>query len=287
MAIDTRPGWWVRRRRWLLGFFLLLFLPPLALLLQASTGDGNFCGQWCPRMFFVWREGTTLTQYFFGWLRSLAGVLLVFALLATTLWAGRLWCGRICPIGGVTELASRLLPNRLKFSFTAIPAPPVRYGYLAVYIIAPLLGIGSLCCNYCNFATVPRVLGAALGSPGDLAYFLRNAGMINLGLILGLGVFARGGRAYCNFLCPVGAIDSLVNRIGERFGRRFRVSAHNCTSCGSCRQHCLSGAIAPEADSYRIDQYSCFACGQCQLACPDLAISYNRGARIGECKESG
>ncbi len=28
----------------------------------------------------------------------------------------------------------------------------------AVYLIAPAIGIGSLCCNYCNFAAVPRLV---------------------------------------------------------------------------------------------------------------------------------
>jgi len=276
MAAEANPSWWVRRRILLLGVSLLIFLPPLALLLHASTGDSSFCGQWCPRMFFVWREGSSLSQYFLGWLRSLAGVILIFALLVATFFAGRLWCGRICPIGGAMELASRILPRGMKISFTAIPAPPVRYGYLAVYIIAPLVGLGSLCCSYCNFATVPRMLGVAFGSPADLAYFLRTAGLINLGLVLFLGVFARGGRAYCNFFCPVGAIDSLVNRLGSRFGRRFRIDFKSCTNCGQCLDVCPNWAIDSSTAGYRIDQYSCFACGQCQLSCPDQAIRHDR-----------
>ena len=39
------------------------------------------------------------------------------------------------------------------------------------------------------------------------------AAALALCLLLFLGVFAKGGRAYCNLLCPVGALDALVNRL--------------------------------------------------------------------------
>ena len=88
------------------------------------------------------------------------------------------------------------------------------------YLLAPLFGLGSLCCSYCNFATAPRLIGAAF-SGADLAFFLRTAGVINLLLLLVLGILARGGRGYCNLLCPVGALDALAARLGNRFRNNF------------------------------------------------------------------
>ena len=180
---------------------------PLAAVFQL-TGDHNFCGSWCPRMFFVWRQGTSLSAFFAGWARAFIGVALVGGVLLTHPVLGRYWCSHLCPVGGGLELGSRLVPNRLKIDLSRIPAAPFRYGFLAVFMVVPALGIGSLCCNYCNFAALPRLVGAPF-SQADLTYFLRAQGVINLGLLLGLGLFAKGGSAYCNLLCPIGALDAL------------------------------------------------------------------------------
>jgi ferredoxin-type protein NapH len=272
---STRRGLFPRRTLFLL-LGLALFMPPLVLLIQVSTGDDSFCGSWCPRMFFLWREGTTLSAFLFGWLRSWAGVLLVFSIIGVTFLFGRLWCSHLCPIGGALELGSRIFPRRLSIPYASIPAVPVRYGYFAVYLIAPAIGLGSLACNYCNFAAVPRVVAAGLGSPADIAYFLRTAGIINLALILLLGIFARGGRAYCNFLCPVGAIDGLVNRFSTRFGNRVRIDQHACSDCGKCISVCPTSSISQNKEGHRIDQLSCLPCGKCQEVCDDQAISYKK-----------
>jgi len=282
MATKYESGFLTRHRWAFLALGLLLFLPPLALVLQATTGDSSFCGRWCPRMFFIWREGMSISQYWFGWLRSLAGVVLVFAILLVTLFAGRFWCSHLCPIGGAMELGSRILPDSLKIPFQGIPAAPFRYGYLSVYLVLPIFGLGSLCCSYCNFATIPRVFGAGFGSPADIAYFLRTAGLINLGLVFLLGFMARGGRAYCNFLCPVGAFDALVNRFGDnRFSRRFRIIEHRCNGCGDCRRVCPTWAINLDQGMKRIDQLSCLPCGRCQQSCPEGAICYDKPKGAG------
>lgn len=276
-GLTGRAGFFQKHRTAILLGGILLFLPPLALLFQVSSGDTDFCGTWCPRMFFTWREGMTLGAFFFGFLRSFIGVLLVVAILASTFFLGRWWCSHLCPIGGATELGSRLMPKWLKIPFASVPAPPVRYGYLAAYLIAPAIGIGSLCCNYCNFAAVPRFFGAFFTS-ADLAYFFRAYGIINLGLLFLLGFMARGGRAYCNFLCPIGALDSLSNHFGSRRGKRMEVTPHRCTGCGTCKSACPTWAITLEGEESKakIDSLSCIPCGECSNVCAEGAIRYGK-----------
>lgn len=270
----TKPGFRIRHRLWIMALAMVLFLPPLSFLFQ-FTGDSNFCGTWCPRMFFVWRQGTSLDAYFMGYLRSYMGVALVFGILLTTFFFGRYWCSHLCPVGGSMEMGSRLVPRFLKINFASIPAPAFRYGYLSVYVGAAALGLGSLCCSYCNFAAVPRMIGAPF-SGADLAYFLRTAGLINLGLVLLLGFFAKGGRAYCNLLCPIGALDGLANRAGVRMGRRISVHSAQCNGCGDCVDSCPVWAIDLTDQTAKIDALSCMPCGDCETACAKGAIEYGK-----------
>jgi ferredoxin len=274
----NKRNFWIEHRFTIILAGIILLLPPLAAVFQVS-GDTAFCGTWCPRMFFSWRKGMSGAEFLTGFVRSYFGVALVGGILGSTLFLGRHWCSHICPVGGAMEGGSRLLPRRLKIDFSGIPAPSVRYGYLSVYLLAPLLGIGSLCCNYCNFATVPRMFGAAF-SQADMAYFFRTAGMINLALVVVLGFLAKGGRGYCNFLCPIGALDALSNRIGQAFGRRVRIETSKCSSCGACAKVCPTWAIGTDRKgAMTIDQLSCMPCRECEKICGQEAISYGSGKK--------
>ena len=268
---STKANFFTRRRNWILMLGIVLFMPPLSFLFQ-FTQDSSFCGSWCPRMFFSWRHGQGALEFAAGLMRSYMGVILVLGAVISTFFLGRFWCSHLCPVGGISELGSRLIPKAFKMRLGTVPASPVRYGYLTAYLLLPAIGLGSLCCSYCNFATVPRLMGSAF-SQADMAYFLRSAGIINLGLLIGLGFLTRGGRGYCNLLCPVGAIDALSNRLGEKFGRRFRVVKDRCTGCGLCKEVCPVWAI-DIGKKAGIDQLSCIPCGSCMKACPKHAIVY-------------
>lgn len=271
MKADTniKKSFLLKHRNLIMLSAVVLFLPPLSFLVQFTT-DSNFCGTWCPRMFFSWRGGMTGREFLMGFLRAYMGVILVFGVLLSTLFFGRHWCSHLCPVGGSMELASKIAPRFMKINFSGVPAAPFRYGYLSVYLIAPAIGVGSLCCNYCNFATVPRLFGAAF-SQADMAYFLRTAGLINLALVVVLGFLAKGGRAYCNLLCPIGALDALSNRVS--LGRRMKVDESKCNACGLCKKVCPTWAVEVKEKAV-IDGLSCMPCRLCEKNCPKEAIVY-------------
>ena len=200
------------------------------------------------------------------------GVGLSALVFGITFFLGRLWCSRLCPIGGTSEMASNLVPGKIKLDYSRIPAPAVRYGYFLVFLVAPFAGIGTLCCKICNFSAVPQMF-TALFNPGSMAFFFTTTGFMSASLFIILGVWSKGGRGYCNFMCPVGALDSLVNVLGAKLGfRRIRIEKDNCTGCGACSDECPVWAISRHNEDVKINQFSCISCGKCRDACPGGAI---------------
>lgn len=251
-----------------------LFFAPF-LFLPGLVGNPDLCGRVCIRRFYLYFPGMTLddlgVQMSVAWI----GVIALAAILVTTFFFGRMWCAYICPVGGFPELVSRLLNDRWKIEYRALPQVPIRYGYFAVYLVLmPTLGISA--CTLCNFITVPRIFEAFSGGLMGIAFLFSAVGIVNLGLLFLLGFFASKGRAYCQFLCPIGAIDGLVNRLGARFRftRRIRVERERCTGCNVCARQCMTGAIKMVDRIAVVDQLSCMSCHECVDVCDWHAIDW-------------
>ncbi len=252
----------------------LAFLSPF-LLIPGLVGNPDLCGKLCMRRFYLWFPGMSLDDLGTQIAVSLIGVVFFGVILVTTFFFGRMWCAYLCPVGGFPELVSRLLPDRWKIEYRALPQVPIRYGYFATYVmLLPVLGISA--CTLCNFITVPRLFEALGGGVMGMAFIFSAIGLVNLALLFLLGFFASKGRAYCQFLCPIGAVDGLVNRLGARFRftRRIRVERSRCTGCNICAQKCMCGAIRMVDRIAVVDQTSCMSCHECADVCDWHAISW-------------
>lgn len=256
---------------------MLLFLPPFAVLPQ-TAGEVNLCGAACPRMFFILSPAGVLAGLGNNMQAMWFGASLVGLILLTTFFWGRLWCSHFCPIGGTTELVSHAIPERLKTGFSFIHAPAFRYCYLLVFVAGALIGIGSVACKLCNFRVIPFLAGSPF-VPSYRTYLLSSVGLAGIATVSLTGFFARGGRAYCNLLCPVGALDSIVNYLGGKIGftRKVRTDLAKCSGCGSCINECMVWALERTRNGkIKRDQASCMSCRECIKACPREAIRYGR-----------
>lgn len=252
---------------------VLVFLPPVAII-PRFFGSMSICGSpFCMRMLLGFEGFSMMSKTLFVGLYMMAAIFLI------SLIAGRFWCSHVCPVGGIAEAASRVVPDKMKINYKWISAPAVRYSYLAAFLFLPVLGIGGLCCNYCNFSIVSSIFGS-ISSPVSRVLVTGIGGMINLSLLLLLGVFATGGRAYCNFLCPIGAIDSLFNWAGSKikFIKRLRIDETKCNSCNACVSECPVWAIEKGSENrLQINQLSCIPCKICIEKCQKNAISFQAG----------
>jgi polyferredoxin len=269
------------KRRFVFLFIgMLLFLPPLSFVPQAA-GEPNMCGKVCPRLFIILSPKGILPGALSNIQAMWFGVMLVAVILAVTYFFGRLWCSHLCPIGGFSEMVSRIFPGWMKINFTGIDVPAFRYGYFAVFVVGAYAGIGAIACKLCNFRVIPFLVGAPF-EPAYVAYFSTSMGLAGLLSVSVFGFFARGGRAYCNLLCPVGAMDAAVNYIACRFGstRKVRTDRERCDGCGSCVRSCMVGALSVDGTlKIRRDALVCMSCRDCEKVCPQGAIAYGKGEK--------
>lgn len=91
--------------------------------------------------------------------------------------------------------------------------------------------------------------------------------MVILILLAALCVFCY--RAFCRFLCPLGAIYGFFARV-SLLG--IRVEEDKCTHCGLCLSRC-------PVDIRRVGDHECVHCGACKAVCPTGAISW-KGSQV-------
>jgi ferredoxin len=77
------------------------------------------------------------------------------------------------------------------------------------------------------------------------------------------------GRYFCNTLCPVGALLSIVSRCSI-----FRIvfDQKACIRCRSCEYTCKAEAIDPKA--MKVDMSRCISCFNCLSSCRKDALRY-------------
>jgi ferredoxin-type protein NapH len=205
--------------------------------------------------------------------------LTVFLLVVVSFFLAPLFCGWMCPAGNIPEHLNRFVPKKLKLNLRGKLDPaPIRYGFLVGFILSPKLG-GSIACSFCNYSQLQRVLSAIFGDFHALAYWSSTA-IITFALwFLILGLFIDGGRGWCNFACPAGALQNLSHWIGSKLPFTFKVRffRQRCTDCGKCVEACPTWAIREAPNSVKINRLICNACKDCVEVCPTEALVYSKG----------
>jgi len=274
----------LKRAAWII-VGVVLFYAPFALIVKMATiifpgaslgtvnGDVH---QACLRMPISWLAQPQML------LRVLGNPLYLIVLVALPVTAflfAPVFCGWLCPAGGFTEYLSRLVPDRFKLDFRGkVDFTPIRYGFLSGLIVTPLV-TSSICCSFCNFGYMQNFVSAGFGDFSSFAYW-SSTGIITLVLwLFFLGIFTKGGRGWCNFLCPAGAIQGLFSRLGMNLPWVYRIrhDKQSCSSCATCENICPPRSIERSGESLRINPYTCNACLDCVVNCPSNAISYKKG----------
>ena len=198
-------------------------------------------------------------------------------LIVVSLWFGPLFCGWLCPAGAFSEYLSRLLPDKYKINWAQlVPLVPLRYGFFLGFLGSIILGLG-IPCSYCNYYALEIFVGYL--HTGQLLSSSLSLLMTFLVSNIILGLFTKGGRGYCNLLCPVGTMCSLMHVLGQLVPGAFgmQVDKKLCVGCGLCRKKCPMQAVSITQGKAQINRHHCIVCGQCRQACPRKAIAYTNG----------
>ena len=239
----------------------------------------------------------------FGWMAKIqflpavlalnVGVILLLVVL--TLVFGRVYCSVVCPLGVFQDVVSWISGRRKKgkYRFTYSPAKNVlRYGVLALFVIALIAGIGSfvaLLAPYSFYGRIVSNLFAPIYGWGNnvLAYLAERADsyafyetsvwlkslptfIIAVVTFIVISVLAwRNGRTYCNTVCPVGTVLGFLSRFSLL---RITIDKEKCNACGLCSRKCKASCI--DGKNHTVDYSRCVACMDCIGTCKHRAISY-------------
>ena len=200
---------------------------------------------------------------------------------------GRFVCGWLCLFGLIQELLYRIpapkltVPERLDRALRWL-----KYVFLAVlvlllpYILRDEYGLSVpyFCKWVCPVGTLEGGVPLVLLNEGmrRAAHFLFAWKLAILVAIVLLSVFIH--RPFCKYVCPLGAIYALFQRISFL---RLELDADACVHCGACAKVCKM-----QVDPVKTpNSAECIRCGECVHACPQGALRFTvagRAAKSGE-----
>ena len=269
----------------------IVFLLCITLLFLDFTGTAH-----------AWMGWMAKIQFLPAVLALNVGVILL--LVALTLFFGRVYCSVICPLGVMQDVFGWMGKKRKKNRYSYSPAKSwLRYGVLAVFIVALLAGVGSLVAllaPYSAYGRIAQNLFAPLYGWGNnaLAFFAERADsyafyrtevwlkslptfLVAAATFVAVGVLAwRNGRTYCNTVCPVGTVLGFLARYAW-----FKpvIDTGKCVDCKLCARSCKAACI--DIKNHRIDYSRCVACMDCIEKCHKGAIRYAHPRKIARTAE--
>ncbi len=228
----------------------------------------------------------------------------VAALLLLTVLFGRLYCSIICPLGVMQDIISwfngrRIKKKRFRFRFKK-ERKWLRLGFLAVFVVSLAAGAHSLAILIAPYSAYGRIASnlfapiyrwgnnffAWIAERADSYAFygtdvwIKSLPTFIIAAVTFVIIFIiawKGGRSYCNTVCPVGTILGFFSR---RSIFAPVIDSEKCRGCGLCGKKCRASCI--DMENHVIDYSRCVDCMDCIDTCKDGAIKYTFRYKTGK-----
>jgi NosR/NirI family nitrous oxide reductase transcriptional regulator len=190
-------------------------------------------------------------------------VLLAFVVVSFVIWGRGVFCGWLCPFGALQELLAKLA-RAVSFpqwspSYRAHRMLwPLKYVSLAVLTVAALHGLQTMA-----VAAEIEPFKTVISLRMDRAWPFVVYGLV----VLAAGLLVE--RAFCRFLCPLGAVMAIGGRLRLRRFTALKRRPECGSPCQLCARRCPIQAIEP---SGAINMDECFYCLDCQVIHKDANV---------------
>jgi polyferredoxin len=185
-----------------------------------------------------------------------SNIVLGVALLASLIVVGPVFCGWVCPLGTLQDLLTRV-KRKLRIKEVVVRGKAARVlGSLRFVVLGLVVAatFGTAKLVFAPYDPYHAIFSLNwLFEPGELLPIT----LVITGLALLLSLFVR--RAWCRFLCPLGAFNSLF----ARFSLLRLKQSKSCNDCGVCRACC---PLDSEPGGNPVSD-PCVMCMDCTMAC--------------------
>ncbi len=214
---------------------------------------------------------TAIADQSFSFAGYMPQLLESFGVIALTILFGRFFCGWMCAFGSLSDIIHHISEKAFKVSFRINEKTDRILKHLKLVILAfIIIGIWIFGITGFNAANPWNVFGllVSFSQAPDISHVFSEYtfGFFILLAIIIASFFIE--RFFCRYLCPLGALFTIISRLKTL---KVRKPSDKCGNCRACTKSCAMGITMYK--NTKIGSGECINCYKCIPACPRKNVS--------------